>query len=48
MSVLFCIANLLEVGREKKKHFLNFMNIKSLPTEMKLNIPIINVKTKKF
>ena len=41
MSGLFCIANLLEVGR--KFFFLN-----PLQTKMKQRIPIVNVKTKVF
>ena len=36
MSGLFCIANLLEVGR--KKHFSNFMDFDALQTKMKQNI----------
>ena len=42
MSVLFCITNLLEVGR--KKHIFNSMDFNPFQTKIKYNVPIINVK----
>ena len=47
MSGLFCITNLLE-ERRKKVFLKNFMDFNHLQTKIKLNIFIINVKTKVF
>ena len=48
MSGLFCITNLLEESRKKRFFLKNFMDFNHLQTKIKLNILIINVKTKVF
>ena len=46
MIGLFCIANLIEVGR--KKTLFNFMDFSTLQTKMKYNIPIVSVRATVF
>ena len=48
MGGLYCIANLLGVGRKKKHLRMLWILFNPLQTEKKKNIPITNVKTKVF